>query len=81
MLPGPQVPRSTWGNEPVNVQSSKRANVSLNGAWKFSPALTGAQSNQAPQQGWGYMAVPGNWRRHQEMIAQGHRPAMDGLRR
>src|SRR4028118_1754038 len=64
----------TWGSEPIDVQSPKRARVSLNGAWKFSPALTGAQSNQAPQQGWGYMPVPGNWRRTQDMIAKGTGP-------
>jgi hypothetical protein len=59
----------------VEVQSAKRARVSLNGAWRFSPAqsITG-QANRPPQAGWGSMAVPGNWRRYQEMIAKGSGP-------
>jgi hypothetical protein len=56
------------------VQISKRARVSLNSAWKFSPPQSGAQANEVPQQGWGYMAVPGNWRRWQGMIAKGSGP-------
>jgi beta-galactosidase len=60
----------TWGTEPVEVRSSKRARVNLNGAWKFSPPVNG-QANVAPEKGWGYLGVPGNWRRHQEMIAKG----------
>jgi hypothetical protein len=27
-----------WGSEPVEVQNAKRARISLNGPWKFSPA-------------------------------------------
>ncbi len=73
--PWPATQKVAWGGEPVEVQSSKRARVNLNGGWKFSPAQSVAgQTNTAPKQGWGYMAVPGNWRRHQEMIAKGTGP-------
>src|SRR4028118_1180518 len=73
--PWPSTDKIAWGAEPVQVESSKRARVSLNGAWKFSPAqAVQGQANTAPQKGWGYMAVPGNWRRHQEMIAKGTGP-------
>ncbi|HEX8833143.1 MAG TPA: glycoside hydrolase family 2 TIM barrel-domain containing protein, partial [Abditibacteriaceae bacterium] len=73
--PWPATQKVAWGAEPVEVQSSKRARVSLNGAWKFSPpvSVTG-QANTAPEKGWGYMAVPGNWRRSQEVIARGTGP-------
>jgi beta-galactosidase len=73
--PWPAAQKVAWGAETVDVQSSKRARVSLNGAWKFSPPQSAAgQANNPPQKGWGYMAVPGNWRRHQEMIAKGTGP-------
>ena len=74
----PATVKTTWGNETVELQSPKRARVNLNGAWKFSPAQSGAQSNQAPPQGWGYMTVPGNWRRTQDLITQGTGPQWTG---
>jgi beta-galactosidase len=73
--PWPATQKVAWGAEPVEVQSSKRARISLNGAWKFSPPVSVSdQANTAPEKGWGYMAVPGNWRRHQEVIARGIGP-------
>lgn len=76
----PTTEKVAWGNELVDVQSSKRAQVNLNGAWKFSPAQSvGGQANTAPVKGWGYMAVPGNWRRYQEMIAKGTGPQWTGF--
>jgi beta-galactosidase len=63
-----------WGTEPVKVRSSKRARVSLNGAWKFSPHTGSGQANVAPEKGWGYMPVPGNWRRNGELLAKGTGP-------
>ncbi|HEX8834936.1 MAG TPA: hypothetical protein VF719_12080, partial [Abditibacteriaceae bacterium] len=73
--PWPATQKVAWGEEPVDVQSSKRARVSLNGAWKFSPQVNvGEQAGTAPEKGWGYMAVPGNWRRYQEVIARGVGP-------
>jgi hypothetical protein len=73
--PWPASAKVLWGSEPVDVLSSKRARINLNGAWKFSPAQSGSgQANTAPKAGWGYMPVPGNWRRYQEMIAKGAGP-------
>jgi beta-galactosidase len=61
--PWPSNVTTRWGDEKVQVQSPRRSRVSLNGVWKFSPALSGsAQSNTAPKQGWGYIQVPGSWR-------------------
>jgi beta-galactosidase len=60
---------------PVEVQSAKRARVNLNGVWRFSPAQSNSNRvNKAPQEGWGAMRVPGNWRRYQEMVAKGTGP-------
>jgi hypothetical protein len=56
-----------WGNEPVQVQSAKRANVSLNGAGGFHPRKATAQlptprrSTAGVYQGAGVMA---SQRRH-----------------
>ncbi|HZH07996.1 MAG TPA: hypothetical protein VEY69_15100, partial [Lautropia sp.] len=73
--PWPASQKVAWGDEPVEVHSAKRASVNLNGAWKFSPAKSVAgQANTPPEKGWGYLGVPGNWRRHQEMIAKGSGP-------
>jgi hypothetical protein len=63
-----------WGTEPVEVRSSKRARISLNGAWKFSPHTGGGQAQVAPEKGWGYMPVPGNWRRDGAILARGTGP-------
>jgi hypothetical protein len=61
--PWPSGVKERWGDEKVQVQSSRRSRMSLNGAWRFSPALSGGtQANTAPQKGWGYIQVPGNWR-------------------
>jgi beta-galactosidase/beta-glucuronidase len=78
--PWPTSVKVLWGNEPVEVQSSKRARVNLNGAWKFSPASS-VGANTPPQQGWGYIKVPGNWRRtqHPDLIAQGTGPQWTGF--
>jgi beta-galactosidase len=73
--PWPASAKVAWGSEPVDVQSSKRARINLNGVWKFSPAQSGGgQANTPPEKGWGYLGVPGNWRRYQEMIAKGTGP-------
>ncbi|HEY0072911.1 MAG TPA: hypothetical protein VGB77_02335, partial [Abditibacteriaceae bacterium] len=78
--PWPTSVKAIWGSERVEVQSSKRARVSLNGAWKFSPAQTvRGQANTAPEKGWGYIQVPGNWRRNQDLIARGTGPQWTGL--
>jgi hypothetical protein len=67
--PWPSTLTSRWGDEAVEVQSPKRSRVSLNGAWKFSPAQSNStQANTAPQKGWGYIQVPGSWREAKHLI-------------
>ncbi len=41
---------------PVNA---KRAQVSLDGMWRFMPAVAG--EGGPPKTGWGYIKVPGSW--------------------
>ena len=43
----------------------KRTQVSLDGIWRFMPAVEGVM--EPPQLGWNYIRVPGNWQR-----ADGH---------
>ncbi|HEX8238042.1 MAG TPA: hypothetical protein VF600_19030, partial [Abditibacteriaceae bacterium] len=59
--------RLYWGEEPVEVLSSKRAEVVLNGLWKFQPGVAGAKEPAAA--GWGYIRVPGSWRAGYSTIA------------
>jgi beta-galactosidase len=67
--PWPSSITSRWGDESVQVQSPKRSRVNLNGAWKFSPALSNStEANAAPQKGWGYIQVPGSWRNTRHML-------------
>jgi hypothetical protein len=64
------------------MQNAKRARVSLNGPWKFSPAQTvRGQANVAPEKGWGYIQVPGNWLRYEDLIEAGKGPQWVGLDR
>ncbi len=46
-----------WGQEPVEVQTRTRAQRCLNGLWQFIPS----SSKTTPDQGWGYIWVPGAW--------------------
>jgi beta-galactosidase len=76
----PSSAKVVWGSEPVEAQNAKRARVSLNGPWKFSPAQTvRGQANAAPEKGWGYIQVPGNWLRNQDMIEAGKGPQWAGM--
>ncbi len=78
--PWPDTAKVKWGSEPVQVMSPKRAKINLNGPWKFSPAKNAAGStNIVPEKGWGYLGVPGNWRRHQEIIGRGTGQQWEGL--
>jgi beta-galactosidase len=71
-----------WGSEPVEAQNAKRARISLNGPWKFSPAQSvRGQANAAPEKGWGYIQVPGSWLRNEDMIEAGKGPQWTGLDR
>jgi beta-galactosidase len=78
----PASARVAWGSEQVAVQNTKRASMSLNGPWRFSPAqAVRGQANTAPEKGWGYIQVPGDWRRDDHMIEAGKGPQWVGLDR
>ena len=78
--PWPSGVKTKWGDETVQVRSPRRARVSLNGAWRFSPAVSNKEkSNQAPQKGWGYMQVPGSWRDDKALLERASGPQWTGL--
>jgi beta-galactosidase len=58
----PEGERTYWGEEPVETVSRTRAEICINGLWRFMPATDIADA--APtEQGWGYIRVPGDWSR------------------
>ena len=78
----PTSAKVAWGSEQVEAQNAKRASMSLNGAWKFSPAqAVRGQTNAAPEKGWGYIQVPGDWRSNEDMLEAGKGPQWAGLDR
>lgn len=60
---------------PVTELSARRASQSLNGVWRFVPAL----GPDAPAKGWGQIAVPGSWMREQDLLARGTGPNWSGF--
>lgn len=51
-----------WGKERVEVASSTRGRVCLNGLWRFAPAAKGEEKGPpGAGQGWGWIRVPGFW--------------------
>jgi hypothetical protein len=58
-----------WGKETVTQTSTTRGTVSLNGLWRFIPAEGAAARD--PQAGWGYIKVPGSWKRNEDIVARG----------
>jgi beta-galactosidase len=68
-----------WEKARVHTISSKRAEVSLDGVWRFQPT---ADAGAAPRKlGWGYIAVPGDWQIHpgkrSDFVALGGGPQWD----
>src|SRR5450759_5366062 len=63
----------TWGREPIEAKTSRRATICLNGIWQVMPAV--ADARQHPTTDWGYIRVPGGWqddgRRMPGMVAAG----------
>ncbi len=57
MLPATQ--KLHWGEEPVEVLSSQREQIVLNGIWQFAPLLDTAETK--PPGGLAYIRVPGSW--------------------
>jgi beta-galactosidase len=49
----------TWGQEPIEARTSRRATICLNGVWQAMPAMGDAR--QQPTADWGYIRVPGSW--------------------
>ncbi|HPA18914.1 MAG TPA: hypothetical protein PLU30_14285 [Verrucomicrobiae bacterium] len=49
-----------WGKERVEVVSSTRGRVCLNGMWRFSPGGEGGALTEA-EGAWGWIRVPGFW--------------------
>lgn len=57
----PDGQRVTWNEELVETLSTTRQRVVLNGLWRFMPAI--GEWEKTPQSGWGFLRVPGDWRR------------------
>jgi beta-galactosidase len=47
-----------WDRTSVETLNAKRARVSLDGIWRFTPADASAEP---PKLGWAYLKVPGDW--------------------
>src|SRR5262249_28798311 len=48
-----------WDKTDVTPLNAKRAQVALDGIWRFAPATAGAA--EPPKVGWAYIKVPGDW--------------------
>jgi len=66
-----------WEKADVVTVNPKRAQVSLNGTWRFMPATEGTPS----ETGWAYIKVPGSWHnsrgRSADFVAFGQGPLWD----
>ncbi|HEY5914727.1 MAG TPA: sugar-binding domain-containing protein [Verrucomicrobiae bacterium] len=73
-----------WDKSSIVTVNDKRAQVSLDGIWRFIPATEGA--SEPAKLGWAYIKVPGNWQRSQgrsDYVALGGGPQwqlFDGAR-
>jgi beta-galactosidase len=68
-----------WDKTIVKTMNARRAQVSLDGIWRFVPAAELAA--EPPKLGWGYIKVPGNWQIHpgkpSDFLAFGSGPQWD----
>ena len=68
-----------WDKTSVKTLSAKREELSLNGIWRFIPAVEGGA--QPPKLGWAYLKVPGSWQssrgRSSDFVALGGGPQWD----
>jgi len=55
----PRGEKLTWGTEPLEVVSSRRERICLNGIWQFVPMLDTRETR--PPGGLAYIRVPGSW--------------------
>ncbi|MGE5610772.1 MAG: sugar-binding domain-containing protein [Bacillota bacterium] len=76
LLPGT---RLDWDKAKVVTVNAKRAQVSLDGIWRFIPATEG--SDVPAKVGWAYIKVPGSWQNSQgkrsDFLAIGGGPQWD----
>ncbi len=61
---------TNWDQTSVVTVNAKRSQVSLDGIWRFIPAVAGQAS--PPKTGWAYIKVPGSWgsRRHRRRSSE-----------
>jgi beta-galactosidase len=68
-----------WEKASITTVNTKRAQINLNGIWRFAPASEG--SSEAPKAGWAYLKVPGSWQGSRngstDFVAKGRGPAWD----
>jgi hypothetical protein len=68
-----------WDKPKVVAVNDKRAQVSLDGTWRFIPATEG--SDAPAKVGWAYLKVPGSWQnasgRRSDFLALGGGPQWD----
>ncbi len=68
-----------WDKTSVKTVNAKRAQVSLDGIWRFTPAAEAEVD--PPKLGWAYINVPGNWQdrpgRRSAFLALGGGPRWD----
>jgi len=62
-----------WDRTSITTVNPKRAQISLNGIWRFVPAAEGTA--EPPKLGWAYIKVPGSWQssrsRSGDFVARG----------
>jgi beta-galactosidase len=68
-----------WDQASVTKLNSKRAQISLDGLWRFMPATEGTL--EPPKAGWAYIKVPGSWQnsgeRAPDLVARGGGPTWE----
>lgn len=73
--------RTGWDETSIVVVNAKRSQLSLDGIWRFMPAVAGEAA--PPKAGWAYITVPGSWQSHRhkgkpsDLVAVGSGPAWD----
>jgi beta-galactosidase len=67
-----------WDKVSIEKINARRARISLNGIWRFTP---GGESAELPKLGWAYIKVPGDWQSHagrpSPFLARGGGPQWD----
>lgn len=53
-----------WVKTSLKTLNTKRAQISLDGIWRFTPAA--ASAAEPPKLGWAYIKVAGDWQIHRD---------------